>query len=256
MNSHEGSHASLVSPATPATPRDPSVVSAIRPMFLLADSQLLFWKEGDALFLARVREALGERPLQAAYLGASNGDVPDYYDLFVAGMDGIGVRDCRMIPASPSAADRAFFDEADVILLAGGDAARGYRAFQESGLAERILSRYAAGAVLIGISAGAMQLGLRACPGHGEASFSTFRLVPALVAVHDEPDWAALTEGVIGLEGSGRGIGIPFGGGAVVHPDLTVEPVRKGLVEISVEDGVVKRALLMPGNGGAGATAP
>lgn len=239
-----------------APPDDASVVSALRPMFLLADSQLLFWKDGDALFLDRVREALGGRPLQAAYLGASNGDVPDYYEIFVAAMEGIGVRDCRMIPVAPSDADRAFFEAADVILLAGGDADRGYRAFQDNGLAERILARYAAGAVLIGISAGAMLLGMRAWSGLGEASFATFRLVPAVVAVHDEPEWAALTEVVIALEGAGRGLGIPFGGGAVVHPDLTVEPVRKALVEISVEEGgVVKRALLMAGDGGAGAGA-
>ena len=94
-----------------APPGDPQVVSAIRPMFLLADSQLLFWKEGDAPFLARV---------------------------------------------------------------------------------------------------------------------------------------------VTALEGAGRGLGISIGGGAIVHADLTVEPVRKALVEISVEDGVVRRALLMPGDAGAG----
>jgi hypothetical protein len=231
------------------------VVSAVRPMFLLADSQLLFWKEGDALFLARVREALGERPLRAAYLGASNGDVPDYYEIFLAAMEGIGVGDCRMIPASPSDADRAFFDDADVILLAGGDAARGYRAFQESGLAERIVARYAAGAVLIGISAGAMQLGLRAWTGGGEAPFETLRLAPVVVDVHDEPAWTALTHVVTTLGGAGRGLGIPTGGGAVVHPDLTVEPVRRALVEISVEDGVVRRALLLAGDAGAGSGA-
>jgi hypothetical protein len=234
-----------------ATRDDVEVVSAIRPMFLLADSQLLFWKEGDALFLARVREALGARPLRAAYLGASNGDVPDYYEIFVAAMEGIGVGDCRMIPASPSAADRAFFEDADIILLAGGDAARGYRAFQESGLAERILARYAAGAVLIGISAGAMQLGLYVWTGRGDTPEGALRLAPMVVAVHDEPEWAGLTQVVTALEGAGRGLGIPTGGGAVVHPDLSVEPVRRALVEISVEDGIVRRALLMAGDAGA-----
>ena len=236
-----------------ATPHDDAaVVDAIRPMFLLADSQLLFWREGPELFLARVREALGDRPLRAAYLGASNGDVPDFYDIFVAAMEGIGVRDCRMIPAAPSQDDRAFLDDADIILLAGGDAARGYRAFKESGLDERIVARYAAGAVLIGLSAGAMQLGMRAWTGAAEAPFDTFRLVPMVVATHDEHDWATLTEVVVALGDTGRGLGIPLGGGAVVHPDLSVEPIRKALVEIGVVEGVVKRALLMPGAHTAG----
>jgi len=228
--------------------------SAIRPLFLLADSQLLFWKdEAGELFLARVREAVAAPTPKAAYLGASNGDVPDFYDIFVAAMEGIGVRDTRMIPAQPTDADRAFLDEADVVLLAGGDAARGLRAFHEAGLAERVLARYAAGAVLVGISAGAIQLGLRL---HAEgAELAAFRLAPVVVGVHDEPEWAALTAAVEALEGMGRGLGIPLGGGAVVHADLTVEPVRRTLVEISVEGGVVRRALLVPGARGDGPAA-
>jgi hypothetical protein len=232
--------------------RDPSE-GPIRPMFLLADSQLLFWKDdAGTLFLARVREVLSSPSPKAAYLGASNGDLPAYYDIFVAAMEGIGIRATRMIPARPSDADRAFLEEADVILLAGGDAARGFQAFQESGLAERIIARYAAGAVLIGISAGAMQLGLRAWSGAGEAPFDTLRLAPVIVGVHDEPEWPALTAVVAAREGLERGLGIPLGGGAVVHADLTVEPVRKALLEIRVEGGVARRALLMPGARGGG----
>jgi hypothetical protein len=237
---------------------DPSLLRApadgpIRPMFLLADSQLLFWRDGaGALFLARAREAIPSPSPKAAYLGASNGDLPEYYDLFVGAMEGIGIRATRMIPARPSGADRAFLEEADLILLAGGDPARGSRAFQESGLAERILARYAAGVVLIGISAGAMQLGLRASAAPGEPLFDAFRLAPVIVGVHDEPEWSALTAVIASREGMERGLGIPSGGGAVVHPDLTIEPVRKALVEIRVEDGVVQRALLLPGERGEG----
>jgi Peptidase family S51 len=226
--------------------------SPIRPMFLLADSQLLFFRDEGGLFLDRVIAAASApegEPLRAAYLGASNGDVPEFYDIFVAAMEGVGVRACRMIPASPSEEDRAFLEGAHVILLAGGDVERGYRAFQEAGLVERIIARYASGAVLIGISAGAMQLGLRAWTARGKG-FETFRLAPMLVAVHDEPEWTALTDAVTAMEGVGRGIGIPLGGGAVIHADLSVEPVRKGLVEITAEDGVVRRALLYPGEGG------
>lgn len=230
------------------TPIEPEG-GGIRPLFLLADSQLLFHRDEHGLFLSRVTESFGAGSAglhKAAYLGASNGDVPAYYDIFVAAMEGIGIRDTRMIPASPSNEDRAYLDEASVILLAGGDAARGWRAFQDSGLAERILARYAAGAVLVGISAGAMLLGLRAWSDPA-APFDTFRLAPVIVGAHEEPDWAELTAVVAAANGTMRGLGIPLGGGAVVHPDLTVEPVRKALVEISVEDGIPRRALLLPG---------
>jgi hypothetical protein len=209
--------------------------SPIRPLFLLADSQLLFFRDARGLFLDRVREALGEREIQAAYLGASNGDEPAFYELFVAAVEGIGVRRTRLIPAVPSDADRAFLDHADLILLAGGDAERGLAAFAASGIGDRVVARYAEGAVLIGVSAGAVQLGL-----------GGFRLAPVHVGAHEEPEWAALTAIVEGAEGTARGLGIPAGAGAVVHADLTVEPVRKALVEISAEGGVVRRALLAP----------
>lgn len=230
--------------------------SPIRPLFLLADSQLLFHREpGGERFLSRARELLPSPAPRAAYLGASNGDIPDYYDIFLAAMEGIGVRATRHIPASPSDEDRAFLDEADLILLAGGDPLRGLRAFQEGGIVERVLTRYAGGAVLIGISAGAAQLGLKVWSGDGESVSDGLRLVPAVIGAHDEPDWHALTRVITGLAGAGRGIGIPAGGGAIVYPDLTVEPARKALVEISVEDGVARRALLLPGGGGGGRAA-
>lgn len=220
-------------------------VSPIRPMFLLADSQLLFHRQDGVLFLDRVRAEIGRgEGVKAAYLGASNGDVPDFYDIFVAAMEGIGVRDTRMIPRDPSDADRAFFEESDLVLLAGGDAVRGMLAFEENGLAMRIVARYAAGAVLVGISAGAMQLGMRVWR-TGEAR-DGLRLAPMVVAAHDEPEWIALGEIVTSMASAGRGIGIPAGGGAIVHADLSVEPVRRALTEISVIEGVARRALLVP----------
>lgn len=224
--------------------------SGIRPLFLLADSQLLFHRDGSGLFLSRVTEALGEGAHKAAYLGASNGDVRDYYDIFVAAMEGIGVRDTRMITSVPKEAERAYLEEASIVLLAGGDAARGYRAFEESGLRERILARYAAGAVLLGISAGAMLLGLLGWSGR-EPPFDAFRLAPFVVGVHAEPDWAELSAVVESRGGAVRGLGIPLGGGAIVHPDLSVSPVRKALTEISVDEGALRRAILFPESHGA-----
>jgi hypothetical protein len=55
-------------------------VSTIKPIFLLSDSQLLFWREEDVPFLERVRKAIEEeepgKEIRAAYIGASNGDAP------------------------------------------------------------------------------------------------------------------------------------------------------------------------------------
>src|SRR5688572_24998840 len=99
------------------------------PIFLFADSQLLFWRESGRLLLERV---VGDRmpdQLKAAYIGASNGDNPDFYAIFVSAMEGVGVIDCRMIPSVVSEADVAFLNQADIVLLAGGDVEAGWRVF-------------------------------------------------------------------------------------------------------------------------------
>jgi peptidase E len=226
-------------------------VSTIKPIFLLADSQLLFWREEEAPFLDRIRKAIEEdapgAEIRAAYIGASNGDAPEFYDLFKAAMGEVGIRQTRMIPTEPSADDLEAVGLAEVILLAGGDTRRGWEAFQANGFQQKIVERYYAGAVLIGVSAGAVQLGLKGMDERG--LFDTFRLVPFVVDAHDEPNnWAQLTRAVPKAGEHVRGFGIPSGGGAIYHPDYSMEPVRHPVVEVSVsEEGQVRQALLFPG---------
>lgn len=229
-------------------------MSTIKPILLLADSQLLFWREEGEPFLGRALKAIREgnddgddRALKGAYLGASNGDAPEYFDLFTAAMGEIGIRDCRMISSDPGPEDRSFLESADLILLAGGDVERGWDVFEHTGMRETIVARYYAGAMLIGVSAGAVQLGLKGW-NEQEKLFDTFRLVPFVIDVHDEPSWSRLSQIVPRAGEHARGFGIPSGGGAFYHPDFSVEPVRHSLVEMSLdEDGAVRQALLFPG---------
>ncbi len=221
-----------------------------QPIFLLADSQLLFWRDGDELFLDRARRLLGSAEPRAAYVGASNGDRPEFYQLFQGAMEGIGVSDCRMIPERPSADDLEFFDQADLILLAGGDVERGWRAFESNGLKQKVAERYHAGALLIGISAGAVQIGLhgyhQGAADDDSELFETFKLVPFLIDVHQEPDWPRLSRSMPRAGDYVQGLGIPSGGGAMVYPDMTVEPVRRPLVEFAVQGDEVRHSLIMP----------
>lgn len=231
----------------------------VKPIFLLADSQLLFWQTPEGRFLDRVRAALrdvtDEGRIKAAYIGASNEDNPSYYEIFVAAMEGIDVHDCRMIPSIPSEEDYAFLDEADIVLLAGGDIRRGWRAFKENGLIERIIALYATGTVMIGVSAGAVQLGLKGWRGEDPTTskeiFDTFRLVPFVIDVHDESSWRRLRQVMSKAGETVRGLGIPAGGGAIFHHDWTLEPVRHPLTEFMMEDGEIKQSLLYPSSGDA-----
>ena len=226
-------------------------MATIKPIFLLADSQLLFWREetGEP-FLARARWLLEEdepgKSFKAAYLGASNGDAPEFYELFVAAMAEIGIKDCRMIPSNPQPEDRSFLHQADLVLLAGGDVERGWDVFELTGLRDAVSQRYYGGSLLIGVSAGAVQLGLKGW-NEEEKIFDTFRLVPFVIDVHDEPDWQRLSQIVPRAGEHARGFGIPSGGGALFHPDYSVEPVRHPLVEMSRTDEGVQQSLLLPG---------
>jgi hypothetical protein len=98
----------------------------------------------------------------------------------------------------------------------------------------------------MGVSAGAVQLGLKGADEQG--MFDTFRLVPFVVDAHDEPNWTQLTRVVPRAGEHVRGFGIPSGGGAIYHPDYSMEPVRHPVTEVSVdEEGQVRQALLFPG---------
>jgi hypothetical protein len=139
---------------------------------------------------------------------------------------------------------------------------RGWEAFRAAGLHDKLVERYYAGALLLGVSAGAVQLGLKGWDegwnegrdeglNEGKSGlFDTLRLVPFVIDAHDEPSWSGLHRAVRQAGEHTRGIGLPSGGGAVYHPDHSLEPVRRPLTEINVsEEGEEKshQALLFPG---------
>jgi len=225
--------------------------STIKPIYLFADSQLLFWKADGSLFLASVRSRLEASSPTAAYIGASNGDNPDFYSIFTSAMEGVGIQNCRLIRAGFPADDKEFLDRADLILLAGGDIKRGWEVFERVGMKQSILQRYSEGALLLGISAGAVQLGLLGWPGDFAASsdelFETFKLVPFVIGVHEEKDgWKNLRQILHLKNGAAKGLGIRAGGGLIYHPDQTIEPIRMPVILVSMENGKVAENLLFP----------
>ena len=223
---------------------------SLQPIYLFADSQPLFWRERGNLFIASIHTLLKDPAPRAAYIGASNGDAPQFYQIFEAAMEGIGIRDCRMILSSFSSDDALFVNEADIILLAGGDVERGWRVFERVGLKEQIIRRYQEGVVLMGVSAGAIQLGLYGLI-EAEDSFNrlinTFKLVPFIIGAHEEDqEWISLRRAIELLGGSATGLGIPAGGGLVYHPDQSLEAIRYPVSEFSMRDGAASQSILFP----------
>lgn len=226
----------------------------LKPIYLLADSQLLFWRKDGGLFLDSARSLIERESPKAAYVGASNDDRPEYYGVFESAMEGVGIVDCRMIPASPTDEDLSYMDEADLILLAGGDAGKGWRAFLQSGLTGLIVKKYYEGALLMGVSAGAAQLGLLSWDEEGPSAdglINSFGLAPFVVGAHEERQgWKSLRKALEVADRDLTGIGIPTGGGMVYHADQTLEPVRHPLHEFSMKEGRLTQNVILPTAGG------
>jgi cyanophycinase len=222
----------------------------IQPLYLLADSQLLFWKTTKGPFFAAICETLtGEFP-NVAYVGASNGDSPEAYAILTAALEQVQHRSVHRVSASFTSEDREVLEAADVVILAGGDVEAGWDVFKTTGLRDAIVNRFRNGATLVGVSAGAVQFGTHAAL---RTDADTCRLVEMfgfvrlIVDVHNEEDeWRTLSSTIHLLEGAAVGVGIPKGAGLVVHPDGVLEPVRQNVDEFIFDNGKVRHAILVP----------
>ena len=223
-----------------------------KPLFMLADSQSLF-RHGSDTLLPALQESLqvSERNVtRAAYIGASNGDAPEYFDLFRAAMDGINLHESRMIRSEFDSEDRAFLERADLLLLSGGDADSGWDTMTSTGMDAVIARRYYAGAVLVGVSAGAVQLGMGWFTRDHQRVSDGLKLVPYYIGVQRErDDWQGLRSLVETREEYAKGFGIPFGGAMIYHADMSMQAVRYPVAEFEKsvrENGAVKGNLLLP----------
>ena len=225
-------------------------MTAAQPLYLLADSQLLFWKRQDRPLLDASLDGLArDTPVSAAYIGASNGDRPEFYGIFEAAVDAIGITDRRMIDSSFGPDDRTFLERSQLIVLAGGDVRLGWTTFEKTGMKDVILDRYIHGAVLVGVSAGAVQLGTYGIVETSESPatelLDVFKLVAVIIDTHDErADWARLSRTIQSLEGAATGLGIPSGGGVIVHADATIEPLRRPAHEFRFDGTAVTHSLV------------
>ena len=231
-------------------PDDFAVPFSGAPIYLFADSQLLFSSPGGRPLLAPAVAAVEGPEPRAAYVGAANGDQPEFYSIFEGAMEMIGVRDRRMILSDYSAGDRAYLRSADLIVLAGGDVGAGLRVLRETGMDDDLDERRREGAVLVGVSAGAVHLGamgwLGDDPAEGEL-VGALGIVPFSVDAHDEArGWRRLRQLVARSVPGSVGIGVPTGGGIIHHPDGTVEPVGRSAVEFRLEDGRIIESILYP----------
>jgi hypothetical protein len=227
--------------------------SLLQPIYLLADEQLLFWKQRETLFFAAMRAAIRKDNPSATYIGATTEDSQQSYQTFVSAVNALGIYNCRKLSATPTAAEVEFTNQADVIVLDGVDVERDWNILKRNGVDKLIARRYQEGATLIGISAGAIQLGWAAwCTSasspHG--LFHPLQLVPFVIGVSEEDNnWQRMSALVCELQGQVRGFGIPSGGGLIYHAsDCMAEPVRYPMSEYTLGNGRLMHNKLFPGH--------
>ena len=155
---------------------------------LLSDSTPLFRNTGTQhvmdFILASIRNV---RP-RSAYLGASNGDDLKFYGIFKAAMDYAPKIECRHIKADFNEGDISYLRSCDIVVLAGGSVELGWRSIGTNEIKSALVKLYDSGKVLVGVSAGAIQLGLFGYSDSRHKSlFPALAIAPYIVSVHEEP---------------------------------------------------------------------
>ncbi len=133
---------------------------------------------------------------------------------------------------------RAVLETADLVFMAGGDPVAGARLFTSSGADAWLREAHERGASFVGISAGAIMLCAywASWPDDPpkDAPFDGGELIPCTAVVPDlvvdchaeEDEWVELilVAGMLRARKlSPRLLGLPHGGGVIVHPDGTLE---------------------------------
>lgn len=226
------------------------------PIYLLGDSQPLFWRHAGQPYFSQIlasqqksnnheAQNQGAKNL-AVYIGASNGDLREYFYVFSEAMADFS--ETLWLKADTlDQQDRLL--EADLILLAGGDVELGWEFIAP--LKPQLEAAHHSGTVLVGVSAGAIHLGAQWW--HKDESqlkmLDTLAFVPALVAAHEEAvDWQPIRSAILAaanqqVPDAGRwpALGLPFGS-AVSY--------NNGIFESCFSDSAGKQAVKFEKVGG------
>jgi hypothetical protein len=217
----------------------------VRPVYLLADSQWLFQRNEQQPFLKKAITHIVNKKPKAAYIGISNGDTPAFYSLFCEAMNAVDVVHTGMITSIFRESEQEFLESADIILLSGGDTQQGLKVFQDTGIARILRTRYQLGATLIGVSAGAIQLG-SACLGE---NIEPLKIVPFIVTVHaDKDNFREIDTRVGPLKTTTPVYEIPLGAGLIYYPNGDIEAVGKPINKLVFNAGKRSNNLVFPFN--------
>lgn len=193
-------------------------MSAQAALLLLADSQLLFRPER----LPQVAQHFAGRTVQAAYVGAANGDQREFLELACAALE---TQFARPVPcAFVRAAEQIPPQPVNLLLLGGGSVSLGWEFLRQPALrawVSGVLEN--PDALVIGVSAGAIHLG-RGCDPESPHPVAQAYLdaFPHFIAVHEEQQgWPSRQVWLVGGT-QGEFVPIALGGGLWVQGEHRV----------------------------------
>jgi len=144
--------------------------------YLLADSTALFKPASTCLPHLANRLGAGAR---ISYVGAANGDVEEYFELFCAAVHSLQPATLTHIRHPFEEAALQHLRASDLVVLAGGDVESAWTKFTDIRFQTVCADLFSRGCLWLGVSAGAVHLG---------AGF--FGALPWFIGAHEEAaDW-------------------------------------------------------------------
>jgi cyanophycinase-like exopeptidase len=213
------------------------------PLFLLAGRPRVMPKgrRPDPL-LQEVIERCGKSRPEIAYLGSASGDDLGFFGMIAFLLKNAGAGNVLLAPSAGAKADvreaREILDDADVVLVSGGDVEEGMRVLGRQHLLPLLRERYERGTVFVGLSAGSIMLcrqWVRWRDPKDDSTAETFACMgfaPVLCDTHGESEnWEELLALLRISPPEAVGHGIPSGAGLCVMPEGRLfamgEPVRR-----------------------------
>ena len=223
------------------------------PLFLLAGRPKTMPKGNrpDPL-LQQVIEGCGKAHPGVAYLGSASGDNRDFFRMISVLLRNAGAGDVLLAPTAGARVDlgktRDILENADAVLVSGGDVEAGMRVLGEKNLAPLLRARYDSGTVFVGLSAGSIMLCRQwvrwrdANDDSTAEAFPCLGLAPLLCDTHGEAEhWEELRALLRVAPPGAVGYGIPSGACLCVTPNGRPSAMGEPVHRFTMHEGKVTR---------------
>jgi peptidase E len=222
-------------------------------LFLLAGRPKAVPKRNRAdPLLEQVIQCCGKVHPRIGYLGSASSDDHGFFKMVSVWLKNAGAGDVLLASTAGAKADMGktleILENADAVLVSGGDVEEGMRVLGERDLTPLLRARYEHGTVFVGLSAGSIMLSRQWVrwrdPNDNTTveAFACLGLAPVLCDTHGEAEkWEELLA-LLRLAPPGAiGYGIPSGAGLGVTPAGRLFAMGEPVHRLAARDGAITR---------------